>query len=57
MARKLYCEGLVNPCLLYTSTIDKTGRELYQPVQPIFTRCIKKTCRSIKSKRTGYIYN
>ena len=38
-------------------TIDKAGRKLYQPVQPVITRSIKKICRSIKSKRTGYIYN
>ena len=31
------------------NTIDKTGRKLYQSVQSVITRSIKKICRSIKS--------
>ena len=34
-------------------TIDKAGRKLYQPVQPVITRSIKKICRSIKPKSAG----
>ena len=43
---------------LYGIQIDKTGRKLYQPVQPISTRSIKKYAEASNRKKRGiYITN